>query len=50
MRNTDGNVDGNTGHAYCNVNTCMYAWLQPYNIDGPDDRSWDDIGGWQQLR
>jgi hypothetical protein len=41
MRNTDGNIDGNTADSNSDGNSGMYAWLHDFD-GGRNDRSRHD--------
>jgi len=49
MRNTDGNVDGNTGDANSDGNGSMYAWLLEHDLDRQHGRTRHDTRDGQQL-
>jgi hypothetical protein len=49
MRNTDGNIDGNTGDANGNSNCSVYAWLLEHDLDRQYCGTWNDTCDGQQL-
>ena len=49
MRNTDCNVDGNTGDADSDGNSSLYAWLLDVDLDWQYGRTRNDTCDGQQL-
>jgi len=49
MRNTDGDIDGNTGDTDGDSNSSMYTWLLEYNVDRQYGCTGHDTSGGQQL-